>query len=568
MRTYDVALALHISNQKYIGAVLFQVLMSFHAFAQTDQQFKLRRILTDIDIESQNPHITTAQNMDTRKRSSLEEYEPDVHHRVTIKSKSSGLNHVTVEKPNIFNNLKNEIINQTIAGEWELSEPSVSRETSINDALKRAYETNPQLSAQRANTRGIDENLQIALGSFMPKVYGQATALTQSFNLLSPRYDQTAFGRDGIDLKTNPTPVYAGVTAALNVFNGFKGVNGVNQAEAQIHQSRELLRTSEISVLLAAVQSYMAVMNDLATYNVRFKYAEIVSQQLSISREKVKNGEISVTDTSEIESYLAQGERNIISAKTSIQGSIAFYKRVTGIAPKKLVPPKSIQDKLPKTLGDALSRGFRDHPLVIAARYNVDINKYAVKMAEANLLPTVDLVAGYGQNWNFFGTQGQRLYQGGGGVQINVPFYDGGVSYGGIRQAKQRVGEAESLYDFQISQIRQQIETNWAAWKNSALLLDKARLQVDRAQEALSGLRYEIGFGLRTTWDVLNYQQILTEARIAMINAQRDRILTSYNLLASIGGLSAQNLNLETSTYDPKQHYNNVKMQMIGNEPW
>jgi outer membrane protein len=153
-------------------------------------------------------------------------------------------------------------------------------------------------------------------------------------------------------------------------------------------------------------------------------------------------------------------------------------------------------------------------------------------------------------------------------VQINVPFYDGGVSYGGIRQAKQRVGEAESLYDFQISQIRQQIETNWAAWKNSALLLDKARLQVDRAQEALSGLRYEIGFGLRTTWDVLNYQQILTEARIAMINAQRDRILTSYNLLASIGGLSAQNLNLETSTYDPKQHYNNVKMQMIGTEPW
>jgi outer membrane protein len=451
---------------------------------------------------------------------------------------------------------------------WKLQLSPHVRETNISEALKQAYETNPQLNAQRANTRSIDENLQIAFGSFMPKIYGQATVLTQSFNLLSPRYDQTAFGRDGVDLKTNPTPVYAGVTASLNVFNGFKGVNGVNQAEAQIHQSRELLRTSEIGVFLAAIQSYMSVLSDISTYKVRLRYAQVVFQQLAVSKEKLKSGEISLTDVSEIESYLAQGERNVVSANTSLQGSIAFYRRVTGNTPGTLIPVKPIQEKLPKTFDESLRRGFQDHPLIVAARYNVDINRYAVKMAEANLLPTVDFVAGYGQNWNYFGTQGQRLYQGGGGIQINVPFYDGGVSYGGIRQAKQRVGEAESLYDFQVSQIRQQIETNWAAWQNSSILLNKARQQVARAEEALSGLRYEIGFGLRTTWDVLNYQQILTEARVAMIYAQRDRVISSYNLLASIGGLSVENLGLDSFKYEPRQHYDRVKMQMIGTEPW
>ena len=121
MRTNDVAVALYISNQKYIGVALFYVLMSFHAYAQTDQQYKPRRILPLIDIDSQASHITIAQNIDTQKRSSLEQYEPDVHHRVTIKSKSSEFNHDILEKPNIYNKLKNEIIIQNIAGEWELS---------------------------------------------------------------------------------------------------------------------------------------------------------------------------------------------------------------------------------------------------------------------------------------------------------------------------------------------------------------------------------------------------------------------------------------------------------------
>lgn len=274
--------------------------------------------------------------------------------------------------------------------QWSLDTDTRPKNVGLNSTFKQAYITNPQLNAQRANTRGIDENLQIALGSFMPKIYGQATALTQNFNLLSPRYDQSAFGLDGVDLKTHPTPVYAGVTASLNVFNGFKGVNGVNQAEAQIHQSRELLRASELSVFLAAVQSYMSVLNDTAIFNIRQNYVQVVREQLLVSQEKVKAGEISSTDIHEIESYLAQGERNTIASNTLLQASIAFYKRVTGLAPVSLSPANPIDDKLPKTLDGAINQGFSRHPLVVAARYNVDINKYAVKIAESGLLPTVD----------------------------------------------------------------------------------------------------------------------------------------------------------------------------------
>lgn len=438
----------------------------------------------------------------------------------------------------------------------------------LKDALRRAYESNPQLIAQRASTRGIDENLQIAFGAFLPKVSGQASAGILSLNLLNQRADASAFGgRDGLDLKSHTNPVFAGATATLNIFNGFKGVNGINQAEAQIHQSRELLRASEINVLLAAVSSYMGVLADTAILRVRRNYAEVVAAQLGVAREKVKAGEISATDLSQVETYLALGEKNQMIANTTLQGSIAGFTRIVGVAPKSLAPAAPVDALLPKTLEAALLQGARDHPLLSAARYNVDINSYAVKMTESQLLPSVDLTASYGQNWNYFGTQGQRLYQGGGAVQLNVPLYDGGVSYGQIRQVKEKLGEAQALYDLQLSLVRQQIQTAWAEYKNAQGVLAKALQQVSAAEKALAGLRYELGFGVRTTFDVLNYQQILADARIGLVNAQKDRVLISYNLLASIGALTADMLALEGPRYDPRSHYDRVRLQMFGTNP-
>lgn len=450
-----------------------------------------------------------------------------------------------------------------------IGDRSQANDMDLAGALSTAYTTNPQLKAQRANTRGIDENLQIALGSFMPTVQGQASAGILSFNLLNSQYNASAFGgTDGLDLKSNTNPVLAGVTATMNIFNGFKGVNGVNQASAQIHQSRELLRASEMTVFQAVVESYMNVLSDTAIYDVRRKYVDVLSNQIKITEEKVHSGEISQTDLDQVGTYLAQSEKQTVSANTSLMGSIAFLRRVIGTSPKRVSPASIPKNLLPKSLDEAISLSMRDHPMVIAARYNVEINQYAIKMAESQLLPKVDAVAGYGQNWNYFGTQGQRLYQGGGAVQVSVPFYDGGVSYGQIRQAKEKLGEAQSLYDLQVSLVRQQVETQWASWKNSEKLLSKAKEQVHKAEAALAGLRYEIRYGLRTTWDVLNYQQILTDARIGYIGAQKERVIASYNLLASIGALNMEHLEIDVLRYDPKDHYDQVHFQMIGTEPW
>ena len=88
--------------------------------------------------------------------------------------------------------------------------------------------------------------------------------------------------------------------------------------------------------------------------------------------------------------------------------------------------------------------------------------------------------------------------------------------------------------------------------------------QVNAAEIALNGVREEARVGQRTTLDVLNAQQELVNARVALVTAQHDRVVASYTLLAAVGGLSMPRLGLNVMIYDPQVHYQQVRDAWIG----
>ena len=88
--------------------------------------------------------------------------------------------------------------------------------------------------------------------------------------------------------------------------------------------------------------------------------------------------------------------------------------------------------------------------------------------------------------------------------------------------------------------------------------------QVAAAEIALNGVREEARVGQRTTLDVLNAQQDLVNARVALVTAQRDRVVASYTVLAAVGSLSPQVLGLGIKTYDPAVHYHQVRDSWVG----
>src|SRR6266849_3789293 len=94
----------------------------------------------------------------------------------------------------------------------------------IEAALVRAYQNNPQLNAQRAAVRSTDENVPQALSGYRPKVALTATAGYQYTDTnTTSGGSPTAIVRTEIH-GTNP-PRSAGMTITQTLFNGNQTAN-------------------------------------------------------------------------------------------------------------------------------------------------------------------------------------------------------------------------------------------------------------------------------------------------------------------------------------------------------
>jgi outer membrane protein len=186
-----------------------------------------------------------------------------------------------------------------------------------------------------------------------------------------------------------------------------------------------------------------------------------------------------------------------------------------------------------------------------------------VKVAEGALYPSVQLQGNVQKNYETALNQLQSFTASIGG-QLSVPLYQGGAEYAAIRQAKETQGQRQLDLNVARDQVRMNVAQAWAQLDAAKSSIESTKNQVKAAESALNGVREEARLGQRTTLDVLNAQQELVTARVAMVTAQRDRLVDSYALLASVGRLSPRVLGLQVPNYDPMVHYHQVRDAWTG----
>ena len=120
----------------------------------------------------------------------------------------------------------------------------------IEAALVRAYQNNPQLNAQRAQVRATDENVPQALSGYRPRVAVTASAGVQYTDSLTQTGDLNVGRVPPINGANAPRSV--GATITQTMFNGQQTANRTRAAEGQVSGAREALRALEQTVLLSA----------------------------------------------------------------------------------------------------------------------------------------------------------------------------------------------------------------------------------------------------------------------------------------------------------------------------
>jgi outer membrane protein len=435
--------------------------------------------------------------------------------------------------------------------------PTCAFADTIEAALVRAYQNNPQLNAQRAQVRSIDENVPQALSGYRPKVNLTASAGVQYTDTLS-----TAGGTPTTLVRTEThgtnAPRSVGLTVSQTLFNGNQTANRTRAAESQVSGAREALRVLEQSVLLAAATIYMDYLRDAAIVEVQRSNVRVLEQTLKQTRDRFNVGEVTRTDVAQSEAQLAAGRTQLLAADATLTTTRANFRRIIGNEPGQLAPGSPVDRFLPGTLPSAVELTLIENPNVTAAMFGIDVNFLQVKINEGALLPSLTLQTSVQQSYEQTMTV-QRAFGASTVVQASVPIYQGGAEYALIRQSKENLAQQRLNLEQVRDQQRASTVTAWGQLVAGKAQVASAQAQVSASEIALNGVREEAKAGQRTTLDVLNAQQALVNARVALVTAQHDRVVASYSVLNSVGRLGPLVLNLATTVYDPSVHYHQVR---------
>ena len=428
---------------------------------------------------------------------------------------------------------------------------TAARAESLPEALVKAYQTNPQLNAERARQRATDENVPQALAGYRPQIIAGL-----SVGLQAVRDQLPGNVIQGATLK----PWQIGVIVTQTLFNGFKTANSVRVAELQVQSGREALRNVGQGVLLDAVTAYTNVLANQTLVEAQRANVAFLKETQAITQRRLNAGDVTPTDTAQAEARLNRGLSDLNAAEVNFAISQATYAQVVGSAPSQLRPAETIDRLLPRSREDSIALAVREHPAVMAAGYDVDVASTSIRVAESSLMPNVTLQGSVSrsrdsdQTLGTFGTDQASVIG-----QVTQPIYDGGTAASQTRQAKEVAAQSRLVLDHVRNQAKTAVVSAWVANEGAKIAVSASESEVKAAEVALAGVQKEAAGGQRTTVDVLNSQQDLITARARLIGAQRDRVIASYTLLSAVGRLDVKTLNLKTPDYLPEVHYHQVR---------
>lgn len=422
----------------------------------------------------------------------------------------------------------------------------------LPSALAAAYNKNPTLNSARAGVRATDEGVPQALANYRPTVTLNA--------------DATAIDTNAPNGAGRRQDAGVAINVVQPIFRGFRTVKATKAAESAVLAAREGLRNTEQTVFLNVATAFMDVVQATTVLGLRKQDISFLKEQVRAAEERLKVGEGTRTDVAQAQARLSAAESQFNLAKSNLVTARANYRQFVGHQPKRtLRPGLSITRWLPRSLNAALDYALDGHPAIQSALHNRDVAAFNVDVIQGELYPTVTLEGSVSQRVGLDeGTNPDDIRSASIIGRVTVPIYEAGSVYSRVRQAKQQLGQSELDVDVARDQIRAAVLSSWGSLDAARASVIAARSQVRAAQLALDGVIEERKVGQRTTLDVLDAQSELIDAKIALSQAQRDRVVAAFSLLSSVGTLDAQSLNLQVAIYEPETHYNQVRDKWFG----
>ena len=405
-----------------------------------------------------------------------------------------------------------------------------TRANTLLDSLSSAYLNNPKLNAERASKRASMEEKRGSYSEFLPSVTISGYVSEQD-NTGTSSY--------------NFEPSEQSMEIEQKIFQGFGGLANVKKKKYGYNIAEFKLKKIEQEILLAAAKAHADLLLNKKKVNINLINIDLLERQIETDQNRLDKGEINLTDLAQSESSFLGGKAELIAAQNDLITSKANFEKIIGKkSPEDIDEIKKIEIDLPTSLAEAYNISNSENPDLQIASLKLKQSKLDVTIAGSDLSPSATLSYKIAEQDDISATIKDRTQQ---TVTATAkwPLFSGGDNIFNFRKARELRNQKELLLQDSKKKIETDVANAWSNYQSSKSVLDSIRSQVKAAEIANEGitLEYESGSS-RTTLEVIQSRTILLNSRINLASSERNFLISKFDLLAALGRLTAEKLNL------------------------
>jgi outer membrane protein len=280
------------------------------------------------------------------------------------------------------------------------------------DAIVDAYRNSPQLQAQRAQLRALDETV-IQAGA--PYRLNAGITATLGYN---DRLQRSAIDTGFAEFQQRS--MGASLSVAQLLSSGGRTAAQLSAAEADVLSGRERLRQAENEILYQVVDAFMAVRRDTELSDIQSRSVKSYERQVSQARAREAEGDLTKTDIAQAEAQLLIIRAALAQTQATLEQSRSRFAALVGHNPGDLAPPPELPG-LPISVDAAYDVATQESPLLWQAILAEKASRHRIAAERAERAPSISLQGSYGYV-NPLGYQTRDLGRTlSGGVTVSVP---------------------------------------------------------------------------------------------------------------------------------------------------
>jgi len=405
------------------------------------------------------------------------------------------------------------------------------RMLTLKDAIRIAMMNNRSIQIQEEEVAYAKGNILYARSLFLPQINAE---YTYTFN-------STVFYSDSLPNHRVDTRVFsgfkndnaAGFTAQETIYNGGANVANLKQANIDLKIQTETLRAAKLDIEFETKRLYYGL---LLAYETK-RIAQDLVDQAQAHYEDVKTmfgqGTTSKFDVLQSKVKVSTLIPQLVSADNAMQIIKVDLKKLLVL---DLRDPIMLDGELAyKKIGimedEFLGEAYRKRPEMIIKLLGIDLNKWAIRYAEAGWLPLVNANANYmyrTDNLNNMINPEHNLWAV--GVTATMPLFDGFATKAKVDEARARYNQARLKKDDFVDVLAVDVRSACLDLRKAYALIDAQTDSLGEAAEALrlSEVRYVNGVGINL--DVFDSEVSLAQVRQSLAQATYDSIMAKAQI--------------------------------------